>query len=297
LIGTERGGHEELFVDSGDGTSIFVEATGRPDAPAILILDGIGCSGWAFRRIVPQLAADHRVALLHYRGHGRSPNPARPWQLGMHDLADDAAAVLSGLGVDKALVVGFSMGFQVGLELYKRHRECVGGLVSLAGPSGRALAQFQGTDIFGRVLPLVRAATRHASDFTLRLWQRLLPSKVLQIVGLHTQLNAARIELADLQFYLSQMAAMSPELFMEMLQEATRHCSDDVLAQVRVPTLVVAGAHDRFVPMETMRSIAFAIPGAQWVVIPGASHALPAEFSDEITTQLRRFSKTVFGER
>ena len=197
--------------------------------------------------------------------------------------------------VPPALVVGFSMGFQVSLELYKRHRARVRGLVSLAGPSGRALSQFQGTDAFSHVLPLALAATRHAQDLSLRVWRKLLPSKVLQVVGLHTQLNAARIELADFEFYLTQMAAMSPELFLEMLREAARHCTDDLLDQIRVPTLVVAGQNDRFVPLEALREVAFTIPGAQWVVIPGASHALPAEFCDEIADTLVEFAQSTFA--
>jgi 3-oxoadipate enol-lactonase len=276
-----------------DGTSIHARVDGTT-GPPVLILDGIGCSGWAFHHIIPALAERHRVVLMHYRGHGRSPEPPRPWRVGIHDLADDAATVLERLGDAPALVVGFSMGFQVALELYKRHRPRVCGLVSLAGPSGRALAQFQGTDAFAHVLPLALTATRHARDLSLRLWRKLLPSKVLQVVGLHTQLNAARIELADFEFYLTQMAAMSPEFFLEMLREAARHCTEDLLDQVRVPTLVVAGENDRFVPLESLREVAFAIPGAQWTVISGASHALPAEFPDEIAEALLTFADTVF---
>jgi 3-oxoadipate enol-lactonase len=282
-----------LFVER-DGVPVYARVDGET-GPIVLILDGIGCSGWAFHHIVPVLAERHRVVLMHYRGHGRSPNPPRPWKVGIHDLADDAAAVIERLGGGPALVIGFSMGFQVALELYKRHRTLVCGLVSLAGPSGRALAQFQGTDAFGHILPLALAATRHAQDLSLRVWRKLLPSKLLQVVGLHTQLNAARIELADFEFYLTQMAAMSPELFLEMLREASRHCSDDLLDQVRVPTLVVAGQNDRFVPLEALREVAFTIPGAQWLVIPGASHALPAEFPDEIGETLVTFANAVFG--
>lgn len=286
---------EETFVERDDGASVYVRTWGPPERPALLILDGIGCSGWAFRRILPHWAEHHRVVLMHYRGHGRSPDPPRPWRLGMHDLADDASAVLDTLRIEQAVVVGFSMGFQVALELYKRHRPQVAGLVSLAGPAGKCLAQFQGTEAFAHLLPVVRAATRHAQDITLRLWRKVLPSKVLQLVGLRTQLNAERIPLADFEFYLTQMAAMSPELFIEMLQEAARHCTADVLGQVRVPTLVVAGALDRFVPLATMREVAFGIPGATWMVIQDASHALPAEFSDEIATRVREFSTAVTG--
>lgn len=279
----------ETLVERPDGGAVWAQRRGAPDRPALLILDGIGCSGWAFRRIVPALAEHVCVVQTHYRGHGRSPEGPRPWRLSMPDLADDAVAVLDALEIEAATCVGFSMGFQVALEVYRRHRTRVTGLVSIAGPAGRALGQFQGTDMFVHLLPFVRAATRHASDLTLRLWRRILPSRWLPLIGLHTQLNPMRIEIADLEFYLGQMAAMNPQLFVDMLGEATRHCGQDLLPRIHVPTLVIAGALDKFIPVDTLRRVAFAIPGAQWQVIDEGSHALPAEYGPEITRRLLEF--------
>lgn len=287
---------EDVFVERDDGASLFVRDVGVGNERAILILDGIGCSGWAFRRIIPRLALRHRVLLMHYRGHGRSPDPPRPWHLSMPDLADDAAAVLHARGVTSAVVVGFSMGFQVALELYRRHREQVVGLVDLAGPSGRAMATFQGTDAFGHVLPLLRAAMRHAQDLTRRLWRGVVPTTWIQELGAITrQINADRLEREDFEIYLDQMAAMNPELFFEMLGEASRHTADDLLPQVRVPTLVMAGAHDRFVPLSTLRAIAFAIPQAQWVVMEDGTHALPAEYPGEVVQRIEALVEQVPG--
>ncbi len=285
---------DETFLERDDGAIVWASAVGPADeAPALLILDGIGCAGWAFRRIVPTLAARHRVIQLHYRGHGRSPVPPRPWRLSMPDLADDAAAVLEHFAAPRAIAIGFSMGFQVSLELYRRHRSQVAGLVSLAGPPSKALAQFQGTDVFGHVLPFVRAASKRARDLTVRLWRRVLPSRWLPLVGLHTQLHPMRIELGDLEFYLRQMSEIDPELFLEMLGEASRHTAEDLLPSVRVPTLVMAGAHDRFVPIDTLRKLAFATPTAQWVVVDDGSHALPAEFPDEVADRLGTFAASI----
>jgi pimeloyl-ACP methyl ester carboxylesterase len=283
-----------VFIERDDGASLFVRDIAMHHERALLILDGIGCSGWAFRRIIPQLAEGSRVLLMHYRGHGRSPDPPRPWHLSMPDLADDAAAVLEERGVGSAVVLGFSMGFQVALEVYRRHRHRVAGLVDLAGPSGRAMATFQGTDVFGHVLPLARAAMRHARDLTRRLWRGLVPTHWIQELGAFTrQVNIDRLRSEDFEIYLDQMAAMNPELFFEMLAEANRHTAEDLLAEIHVPTLVIAGAHDRFVPLPTLRSIAFAIPEAQWVVIEDGTHALPAEYSEEISVRLREFMRAV----
>lgn len=163
-----------------DGASLRLFCHGPRDAPgpAILILDGIGCAGWAFERSLPTLSERHRIVLMHYRGHGKSPDPPRPWQLNIPVLADDAAAACEHLGLQSVVLVGFSMGFPVALEVYRRHRPLVAGLVSLAGPSGRVLTSFQGTQAFGRLLPLAVAVTRIAHDITTRVWRRLLPSQL-----------------------------------------------------------------------------------------------------------------------
>lgn len=285
----------ERFLERPDGASLCVQTWGEPGAPTVLILDGIGCAGWAFRRIIPSLRDQFRILLMHYRGHGRSPNPPRPWHLGLEVFADDAAATLRSEGAQKAVLLGFSMGFQVALETYKRHRSVVAGMISIAGPSGRAVAQFQGTDIVSHALPFLRAATRHASDLTVRLWRTLLPNPTLRRLGMQSQLNLDRIDLEDIDFYLSQMARMSPELFLELLQQAARHSTEDVMPRVRVPSLVIAGGQDRFIPLSTMRDVAFTIPGAQWVVMPDASHALPAEYPEDVTEHVRRFASTVLA--
>lgn len=275
-----------------DGASIRLFVSGPRDAPppAILILDGLGCAGWAFERIVPLLSEQRRVVFMHYRGHGQSPDPPRPWRLSIPTLADDAAAACEHLGIGPVVAVGFSMGFPVALELYRRHRERVAGLLSLAGPSGRVLDSFQGTQNFRRLLPLALAATRIARDVTTRTWRKWLPSPLSRELSLRSgQVNAERIEVADLELYMRGIAAMNPELFLAVVDEAQRHSAADVLPTIAVPTLVVAGARDNFVPLATMRALVAQIPRAQWKVYPAATHALPAEFPLEIADEIAGF--------
>ncbi|MEZ4451707.1 MAG: alpha/beta hydrolase [Nannocystaceae bacterium] len=285
--------HEDDFwqLRRPDGVVLYYRRCGPDDAvePSILILDGIGCSGWAFRKILPRLAERRRVVHLHYRGHGRSPDPPRPWRIGMTDFADDAAAVCEHAGLGPVVVVGFSMGFQVALELYRRHRSRIVGLLSLAGPSGRVLRNFQGTQAFGQALPLIRATARIASDLTLKAWRRLVPHPLARDLSRLLQTNTDRLAAADLEFYTRQLAEMNPELFFSILAEADRHSAADVLRTIEVPTLVVAGARDSFVPLETMRELAFTIPHVHWKVLAEATHALPAEYPEEMTALIQGF--------
>ena len=75
------------------------------DATPLVVLDGIGCYGWAFPEITPQLAATRPVLHAHYRGHGPSPTPPRPWDVRMETLAHDAMALATAAGFDGPVIV------------------------------------------------------------------------------------------------------------------------------------------------------------------------------------------------
>lgn len=276
----------DFEVDRPDGAQVLLRVYGPPSGecvePPILILDGIGCSGWAFRQIIPRLSRTRTVALMHYRGHGDSPTPPRPWKLSMHILADDAAAVMHQAGLGPSLVVGFSMGFQVALEYYRRHRDEVLGLVSLAGPSGRPLDAFGGGGWAAQALPFISGATRVAKGLYSRLWHDLLPSALVREISMRTSVDAQRINVRDFEVYFHGMSKMHPDLFVSMLGQAQAHCADDLLPDVKVPTLVIAGGRDTFIPSHSLRDMAFAIPNSRWQMFSTATHALPAEYPGEV---------------
>lgn len=214
----------------------------------------------------------------------------------MQVLADDAAALLDRLAIPRAVVVGFSMGFQVSLELIRRHPTRVAGLVNIAGPSGRALQNFQGTDSFRHALPLLLAATKNATQLSLRVWRTLAPSTIAQRIGLATQVNAHRLPHTDFDVYMRGLSEIHPELFVSMLERAHRHSGAAVLPSIRVPTVILAGARDKFVPLSSMREIAFSIPHARWEVFPDATHALPAEFPEEVAQRIESLAREAQAE-
>ena len=108
----------------------FIRDTGPPpvDGPPVLLLHGwTACADINFFAVFPELAGRHRVVALDHRGHGRGLRPRTPFSL--EDCADDAAALLDELGLERAVVVGYSMGGPIAMLLHHRHPHLVGGLV------------------------------------------------------------------------------------------------------------------------------------------------------------------------
>lgn len=114
-----------------DGVRLAYEDAGRGDPPAVLV------HGWTCDRsaLAPQrehLSRRHRVVSVDLRGHGASDAPQQDYT--MEVFADDVAALLRHLDVDRPVVIGHSMGGVIALVLAARHYGLAGAIVTLDAP-------------------------------------------------------------------------------------------------------------------------------------------------------------------
>jgi pimeloyl-ACP methyl ester carboxylesterase len=112
-----------LTVDEG----IDVYYSDHGSGPAVLMLHGWGCDGGDWIWLATDFAVDHRVIVIDQRGHGQSTPTAGPY--GVKVLADDAAKLLRHLSIEKAVVVGHSMGGLIASALAVEYPELVSALV------------------------------------------------------------------------------------------------------------------------------------------------------------------------
>lgn len=265
---------------------IAYERWGSPDDPTILLVTGSATQmiHW-YDDFVRQLAAagpfqvvryDHRDSgLSTLMRHHKVPNLAlvvagylagrrvkTPYTLS--DMAADGVGVLDAIGVDRAHVVGFSMGGAVAQMIAVDHPGRVASLVSMASTSGAlraSVAKPRGVKALMRRMPRTR---RQAEDIAIR-WRRAV-SGSLGVDELRER-DLAKLawdRCSDADGYFRQMAAL--------------FASGDrtpLLGRIRAPTLVVHGADDPLLPPSAGRSTQQAIPGAAWLELPGMGHDMP----------------------
>lgn len=272
-----------------DGGPVFYESWGeRRHATPVLLCDGIGCDGYVWRHLRDDLGARYCVH-SHYRGHGRTPPPRDPARVTIEDLADDIACVLDDAELDRAVVIGHSMGVQVALETYRRHTARVAGLVLLCGAPSHPLRTFRGSTALEDWLPTIQKLIHRVPGVVNRVSRAVLPTRLAYEVASHFEIRRDLVEPGDFMPYLEGMARIDVRLFVAMLSAAGRHSAEDLLPQVTVPTLVVAGARDGFTPPERSRAIAAAVPGAELLEIRNASHTAPIEHPQLVNNTIREF--------
>jgi pimeloyl-ACP methyl ester carboxylesterase len=216
---TRNQSHEEFVMTVGqyatvNGINLYFEThgTGRP---MVLLHGGLG-SGEMFAPILPTLAERHRVIVVDLQGHGRTADIDRPIDVRL--MADDIAALIDHLGLDRPDVVGYSLGGGVALQTAVRHPAKVGRLV------------------------VASAGIRRAATYP-------------EILAQQGQVTAAAAEfMKDTPMYeLYQRVAPRPEDFPRLLDKMGAAMAEDFdfteeVRGLQVPTLVVAADADMAPP-------------------------------------------------
>ena len=260
-----------------------------PSPLTAVFCDGLVCDGFIYKYLWDDLASSLSVAHFHYRGHGRSGLPMDPARIDVVDHARDLDDVRRSLGDPPVVLFGHSFGTQVALEAYRLRPERVAGLVFLCGSFGRVTFTFKGTDLLANVLPNLIAFVTSHRRLARGLWSRVPPGLALRVAKMTGDVDTSRVRVEDIAPYFDHALHVDFELFLKMLSKAGEHSAEDLLPEIRVPVLVVAGDRDSFTPPEVSRAMAEAIPGAEFELLRGASHVAPLEQRELLNERLGRF--------
>jgi pimeloyl-ACP methyl ester carboxylesterase len=174
-------------------------------------------------------------------------------------------------------VIGHSMGVQVALEMHRRHRSRLEGLVLVCGSAGHPLDTFHDTTVLRTLLPFLRRTTDAMPQGVSALAKAAVRSGLALELALLFEVNPKLVHREDLEPYFAHFLSMDPRLFLRTMQAASEHSAEDHLSAVDIPTLVVGGDRDHFTPPWLSRRMALAIPGAQLLMVAGGSHTTPLE--------------------
>jgi len=152
-----------------NGINLYYEThgTGRP----FILLHGGLASGEMFGPILPALAADRQVIVVDLQGHGRTADIDRP--IDIRFMADDIAALIGHLGLDRPDIVGYSLGGGVAFQVAFRHPELIGRLVSISANIKRSAIY---AEMLGQQGQVSAAAAEFMKDTPMyQLYHRVAP--------------------------------------------------------------------------------------------------------------------------
>lgn len=257
------------------GVELWAERRGR--GPDVLLISGLGDPAEAWQAQLDGLADRYRLTAFDNRGAGRTRAPEEPVTVGQ--MADDAAALLRALDVPAAHVAGFSGGSFIAQELALRHPGLVRSLV-LMSTMARSDAYFRTMTGFWHWM-VERAPSERATLEAFYLW--------IYTPRAHADGTVARLVEEALAFPHAQSVAD----FQRQLASFSGHDTLDRLAEISVPTLVLAGELDLATPPRLGRAVAERVPGAVFEVLPGEAHQPFQEAPDMFNARVDTFWRQV----
>lgn len=241
--------------------------TEHGSGPSLLLIHGLMVTGEMFEPVIEHFASRHRVIIPDLRGHGRSRGFPPPYTAAQ--LASDLANLLDHLGIDSIAVLGYSQGGAIAQQLVLDYPTRCNRLV-LACTYAFNMATFR-EKIEGHLVPFfihVFGMKRFAKFVALGLKQ---VNKVLveRIVGI--------------------IAGQDRKLMLSAWKETMAFDSRQRLAEIKCPTLVIAGSDDKAVPLHHSNMLHDGINGSQLVIVNRADHALLWTHSAEFVKLVDKF--------
>lgn len=233
----------------GRGRTWITDAPGpTPDAPAVVLLHAVGCTGLlTWYPSIPELTRTHRVVTFDQRWHGRG---IASEEFSLEDCADDVAAVIDTLGLDRPIVGGYSMGGVVAQRTWRRHPQKVGGLLLAATAAHFRVSRQEVLFHQGISMGMGRLRT-------------VASASVARAAGLHTGPGRDEVDVARAaRWALTEFNSTSPWAIGQALAAIGRHHATPWLSRIDVPTAVVVTARDHLIPPARQRRMAQRIPAA-----------------------------------
>lgn len=252
-----------------------IQGVGEP----VVLIGGLGADTFLWFRQVPVLSEHFRVIVFDNRGAGESDKPDEPYSIPM--LADDTAGLMEALDIDRAHVIGASLGGLIAQELALSYPSIVDRLVLVCTTFGGRGGVRPSLSSMLRILPA--------------LWRTGNPEvDIRRSFGVFTskRWREAHADIVD-RYVAWRVAHPQPRYAFRRQRGALKgFTTADRVANIAAPTLIVQGDSDRVVPVANAHLLAERIPNTRLVVLEDSGHACCIDhaeaFNKAVTDFLRK---------
>jgi 3-oxoadipate enol-lactonase len=239
-----------------NGIQMYYEVQGQ-SYPLVLI-HGLSATSliWAFQ--VPEFSQSYQVVIMDLRGHGQSDKPEMAYSIGL--FARDVVALMDHLGIERAHIVGGSMGGMVAHQLALDYPQRVKRLVLADSMSHLDMCLRMKMETWGLIAE--------------RLGMEMQARDAMPWSFSSSYINEHYDGIMDI---IGQVAALPVQPYLQSLDATMAHDARERLSSIAAPTLVITGDQDILVPRQYADILCESIPDSRLEVIEGAAHVVNIE--------------------
>lgn len=278
-----------------DDVELYYEVVGEGDATMILA-NGLGARLYSWGPILRGFKDKFQFVTWDYRGLFESGAEEKIRRLSIMEHAEDLNEILDAVGADSAVVTGWSMGVQVGLEFASLYPEKVDGLVLLNGSFGHIFhSGFQ---------PLFSLPYSHSILHTIIEWSReredllaalggWIQRNMDKIVNLQLAVSPGSSNHAEMRRamkqYIADIFGTDLQNYLRLFQELDAHSVYHKLPKIESPALIFSGGLDVLTPTYDSRKMARRLPESRHRLLWLANHFAILEYPEKVVDEMEDF--------
>jgi pimeloyl-ACP methyl ester carboxylesterase len=275
------------YVKSFDGTKLFysIEGKGKP----LIFCYGLICSSLHWTYQIEHFRNTHQAVWFDYRGHHNSEVPRDLKSLTLGNIARDLGTLLDELNIEDAVFLGHSMGVNVVLEFFKQQPKRVAAMVLANGTAKRPLETFFGHNVLQAGFQILKKLYRKSPELVSLFWRSQKNNPFARTLVSLGGFNPHLTPQADIELYIDQVAATDPAILIQLIENYDSYDSTAWLHTIQVPTLIIAGEHDKLIPLEQQELMHQLIPQSKLEVIRHGSHCPQMDLPDLVSLKIEKF--------
>jgi pimeloyl-ACP methyl ester carboxylesterase len=275
-----------------DGLELFYATEGEGEP--LIFCYGLVCSSLHWTYQIDHFKSSHKTIWFDYRGHHHSKIPENHETICIPNFASDLNALFEHLQIGKATLLGHSMGVSVALEFAHRYPEKTKALVLANGTAQRPLETLlHNPNVLPMGFDLLYQLYRASPRLFASIWKLQRGNPIARAIVRLAGFNAHLAAKEDVERYVSQVEAMDPGIFLQVLKNYQAYDASSWLHQLKVPTLIIAGDEDLVTPPFQQKLLQQLIEDSRYLEIRHGSHCPQMDQPDLVSEKIEAFLKTL----
>ncbi len=261
-----------------------------PKKPVLVFNYGLVCSNhhWKFQ-IEYFDKLEYQILIHDYRGHFQSSGNNHLEKITFKQIAQDINGLCQFLKIEKAIMLGHSMGVNICLQLAKDYPQLVSSMVLISGTFMPVKDIMFDTNIMEFLTPLALAGLEKYPQFMKKVWSTGGMNPIIREIIHTTGFNRQMVSKEFIEIYLNRMGQLGVDMFFQLFKEMTIQNITSSLDRMTVPVLIMGGHNDNVIPNHLQRTLASLLPNSETYFLKTGSHVPQADFPELLNERIDLF--------
>jgi non-heme chloroperoxidase len=260
------------------------------EKPCLIFNYGLVCNKAHWKHQIPFFNSQSYPVLYHdYRFHYQSESTSNIEDLTLDNIKDDMNDLINYLNIERAFMIGHSMGVNTTLQYILHYPEKILGAILISGTVLPPQDIMFDSNWMDHLQPILELLLEKYPKVFKSIWSTTHLNPIAKI-GIHRGgFNTSKVPMEFVEFYLKKVGELNPNVFFQLLDEMKKQNIVKDLELIETPSLIMTGDKDQVIPSYLQSILTQNLKNSEYYIVKDGSHVPQADFPDSVNERMMIF--------